>query len=266
MPKHQVLVPLVTPLDANANVCRQSVKQLIQACKPSVDGFLPCLTSGEGWNLSSRQWTDMLSYTLEFAGEAHRVIVGIELPTTAQVIERAELAQALGAKEIMVTSPFEKGLTQQQMLAHYHAIHAHSPLDLLVYNEVALSGNEKNFETLLSIARLERVTGLKDSPSQDRTQTQINSIRREGVDYFIGWERQLASSLVSDGNVVSLANLEPALCRVACRAYQPEVADLVNELSEAFSLGEDDWYAHVKRELAARGVLSTSLTTQEGAR
>ncbi|WP_248750493.1 dihydrodipicolinate synthase family protein [Pseudomonas sp. MWU15-20650] len=265
MSKHHVLVPIVTPLDSNGNVCRQSVKRLMHACKPLVDGFIPCLTSGEGWNLSCQQWTDMLRYTLEFADEAHRVVVGIERPTTREVMERAELAHTMGAKEIMLTSPFGDGVTQQQILEHYQAVHDSSPLDLMVYNEAALSGNEKSFETLLDIARMERVTGLKDSPSQARTQAQINMIRQEGVDYFIGWEHQLAGDLVSDGNVVSLANLEPALCRVACRARQPEIADLVSRLNEKFSLGEDDWYAHVKRELVARGMLSSAVTTQERA-
>lgn len=263
MPKHQVLVPLVTPLDAHANVCRHSVQQLVRACGPLVDGFIPCLTSGEGWNLSVAQWTDMLRYTLEFAGHTHRVVVGIELPTTEEVIERAELAGELGAREIIVTSPFAEGTSQEHILAHYQAIHSRTPLDLLIYNESALSGNEKSFDTLLVIARLERVTGLKDSPSQARTQAQIARIRQEGVDYFIGWEHDLAGELLSDGNIVSLANLEPALCRVACLGPQPEVAAIVARLNETFCLGEDDWYAHVKRELAARGVLRSSLTTQE---
>lgn len=262
MSRHQVLVPLVTPLDADANVCRQSVKQLVRACGSLVDGFIPCLTSGEGWNLSAAQWTDMLTYTLEFAGDTHRVVVGIELRTTQEVIERAERARELGAREIIVTSPFAPGTSQEQIVEHYRAIHSSTSLDLLVYNESALSGNEKSFDTLLKIARLERVTGLKDSPSQARTQAQIDRIREEGVDYFIGWERELAGALVSDGNVVSLANLEPALCRLACRAKQPEVAAIVARVNETFSLGEDDWYAHVKRELAARGVLRSALTTQ----
>jgi len=266
MSKHQVLVPIVTPLDSCGNVCRQSVKQLMQACKPLVDGFIPCLTSGEGWKLSLDQWTDMLQYTLEFADKTHRVVVGTELATTQAVIERAELASALGATEIMVTSPFGDGITQQHILQHYKSIHDNTTLDLLVYNEASLSGNEKSFETLLDIARLERVTGLKDSPSQERTQAQIDRIRSEGVDYFIGWENQLASDLVSDGNVVSLANLEPALCRVACRSRQPEIAGLVSELNEKFALGEEDWYAHVKRELVARGVLGSAATAQEWAR
>lgn len=265
MSRHQVLVPLVTPLNADAKVCRQSVKQLVRACGPLVDGFIPCLTSGEGWNLSEGQWTDMLRYTLEFAGDSHRVVAGIELPTTPEVIERAELARKLGAREIIVTSPFTAGISQEEIVAHYQAIHSSTPLDLLVYNESALSGNEKSFDTLLKIARLERVTGLKDSPSQARTQAQIDRIRGEGVDYFIGWERELAGALVSDGNVVSLANLEPALCRLACRAKQPEVAALVARLNDTFFLGEDDWYAHVKRELVARGVLRSGLTTQKQA-
>ncbi|MFK3906927.1 dihydrodipicolinate synthase family protein [Pseudomonas monteilii] len=263
MSSPSVLVPLVTPLDTQGNVCRQSVERLIRACSPHVDGFIPCLTSGEGWSLSTEQWSDMLRHTLACAGATHRVIVGIELATTEAVIERAALAAELGAQAIMVTSPFGGRLDQPALVAHYRAIQAASDLELLVYNEAALSGNEKSLETLLAIARLPRVTGLKDSPSAPRTQAQIDQLRQAGLAYYIGWEKDLAGEHVNDGNVVSLANLEPALCRVACQPRQPQVATQIGRLDELFSLGEDDWYAHVKRELSARGVLDCALTTQE---
>lgn len=263
MSKHQVLVPLVTPLDAQGAVCRQSVQQLVYSCAGVVSGFIPCLTSGEGWRLSEQQWADMLLYTLEFASDSHRVVAGIELPSTEAVIQRAALAEQLGAKAIMVTSPFGGQLHQDQLLSHYQRIHEQVPLELLIYNEAALSGNEKSFETLLQIARLPRVTGLKDSPTQPPSQAQVDRLRSEGIDYFIGWEHQLAGTLLSDGNVVSLANIEPTLCRIAAEPHQPAIAGLVEALDKRYGLGEEDWYAHVKRELVGRGVIGTALTVQE---
>jgi 4-hydroxy-tetrahydrodipicolinate synthase len=173
------------------------------------------------------------------------------------VIEYALLAQELGAQAVMFTSPFASGTSQQDIIEHYRAVHDAISLDIFIYNESALSGNEKTFETLLAIAQLPRVIGIKDSPSQPRVQSEINQLRNEGLDYFIGWEMLLARDLESDGNVVSLANLEPALCRLAIGARQTSVGTLVETLNEHFELGADDWYAQVKKELKARGIITT---------
>jgi 4-hydroxy-tetrahydrodipicolinate synthase len=198
----------------------------------------------------------MLELTLAHAQDK-TVIAGIERATTAEVIEYALLAQELGAQAVMFTSPFASGTSQQDIIEHYRAVHDAISLDIFIYNESALSGNEKTFETLLAIAQLPRVIGIKDSPSQPRVQSEINQLRNEGLDYFIGWEMLLARDLESDGNVVSLANLEPALCRLAIGARQTSVGTLVETLNEHFELGADDWYAQVKKELKARGIITT---------
>lgn len=253
--KH-VYVPLITPLDEHSHVCEASVRRLLHSSRPFVDGYIPCLTSGEGWRLGKRDWQRMLELTLAHAQDK-TVIAGIERATTAEVIEYARLAQNLGAQAVMFTSPFASGTSQQDMIDHYRAVHDATLLDIFIYNESALSGNEKSFDTLLAISQLPRVIGIKDSPSQPRVQSEIGRLRNEGLDYFIGWEMLLAGELESDGNVVSLANLEPALCRLAIGARQTMVGGLVATLNEQFELAADDWYAHVKKELKARGVIST---------
>lgn len=260
-----IFVPLISPLDDQSQICEASVRQLLHCSHPYVDGYIPCLTSGEGWRLERREWQRMLELTLAHAQE-RTVIAGIERGTTAEVLEYAKLAQELGAHGVMFTSPFAKGTTQEEIIAHYRAVHDATSLDIFIYNESALSGNEKSFETLLTIARLPRVIGIKDSPSEPRTQQQIQQLRAEGLDYLIGWEMSLARDLESDGNVVSLANLEPALCRLAIGARQQVVAQWVETLNGYFDLGADDWYAQVKKELKARGVITTDrVLAEEGA-
>ncbi|UVK96955.1 dihydrodipicolinate synthase family protein [Pseudomonas sp. B21-048] len=251
-----IFVPLISPLDEQSRICEASVHRLLHCSRPFVDGYIPCLTSGEGWRLGREDWRRMLELTLAHAQDK-TVIAGIERATTAEVIEYALQAQELGAQAVMFTSPFASGTSQQDIIEHYRAVHDAISLDIFIYNESALSGNEKTFETLLAIAQLPRVIGIKDSPSQPRVQSEINQLRNEGLDYFIGWEMLLAKDLESDGNVVSLANLEPALCRLAIGARQTSVGTLVETLNEHFELGADDWYAQVKKELKARGIITT---------
>ncbi|MCF5067845.1 dihydrodipicolinate synthase family protein [Pseudomonas syringae] len=252
----QIFIPLISPLDDQSRICESSVRRLLHCSQPFADGYIPCLTSGEGWRLDADNWRRMLQLTLANA-QGKKVIAGIERTTTAEVLEHALLAQKMGAHGVMFTSPFISGTRQEDIFDHYQTIHDATDLDIYVYNESALSGNEKTFDTLLAIARLPRVKGLKDSPSLPRTQPQIEQLRKEGVAYFAGWEMDLARELETDGNVVSLANLEPGLCRLAIPARQQSVANLIETLNGYFDLGADDWYAQVKKELKARGVITT---------
>lgn len=51
--------------------------------------------------------------------------------------------------------------------------------------------------------------------------------------------------------------------RSAIGARQTAVGALVETLDQHFELGADDWYAQVKKELKARGVISTDRVIAE---
>ncbi len=258
-----ILIPLVTPLDADGQVCEQSVARLIESTHAYAAGYIPCLTSGEGWKLSERQWRDMLCYTLRHAGK-RVVIAGIEQPTTQQVLTHAQAAQELGATACMLTSPFGADISQSDTLAHYRAVHDATEIALYIYNESALSGNRTELQTLLEIANLPRVVGIKDSGDADGCSLPIAEFQGRGVAYYVGWESRLQAAVEADGCVVSLSNLEPGLCveamRSADRAFQSEV----NRLCQRYSLDADDWYRHVKVELKRRGVIDSAALVEGG--
>src|SRR3989338_4627146 len=239
MSRSGTFIPLITPLDENGLVCRQSVAQLLAHGRHAVSGYIPCLTSGEGWNLSLDQWSDMLRYTLAEAGE-QTVIAGIERGSTAEVLDYARQAAELGARAIMLTSPFGAEVEQPAILAHYRAVHDGTDLDIYIYNESSLSGNETAFETLLQIAELPRVVGIKDSSEQPRSPGQIAALQARGLAYYLGWEHHPAGDLPAGGHVVALANLEPMLCRMALDRTEPAMQREISRLSEAYDLFSED--------------------------
>ena len=254
-----VLVPLITPIDDTGAVCRRSVARLIACSQAVAAGYVPCLTSGEGWRLDRSQWEAMVRATLELAAP-RTVIAGIERPTTDGVIELARIARRVGVGAIMLTSPFGPEVDQAATLEHYRRVHDAAELPVYLYNESSLSQNETAFETLLAVAELPRVVGIKDSVAGGRDPAQIAALRSRGLAYYIGWEHQLAAGVPADGCVVSLANLEPALCQVAVRSADPVLRAEVLRLTEAYGLTADDWYRHVKQALRARGVIASDRT------
>lgn len=250
-------VPLVTPLTEQGEVCPTGVARLIANTTRHATGFIACLTSGEGWLLDETRWEAMLRATLAVAG-GQRVIAGIERATTAEVVRYATKAQALGAQAVMFPTPFGTEVTQAEMVAHFTAVHDATDLKLYIYNETSLSQNTATLETLLEIARLPRVVGIKDSPPELRSQADIDRLRNAGLAYYLGWEHWLCTGLESDGQTVSLANLEPAVCRLATRSSDPALREFIGELTVRFGLDQEDWYRHIKEELTERGILASN--------
>ncbi|MCG2580894.1 MAG: dihydrodipicolinate synthase family protein [Marinobacter sp.] len=256
MSKQGIFIPLITPLDELGRVCNASVARLVAQSRESATGYIACLTSGEGWRLADHQWEAMVRATLAAARD-RIVIVGLERPTTDAVLALALRAEALGARAVMLTTPFGPAVSRGAMLEHYRRIHDATGLDLYLYNESALSGNATDFDTLMAVAELPRVVGIKDSPEQPRTEQEIEALRSQGLAYYIGWEECLAAGLPNDGNVVSLANLEPALCRLAVHHSGPQLHDEILRLAQAYQLGADDWYRYLKLQLRQRGIIAS---------
>lgn len=261
--KRGVFVPLITPLDGDGDVCSASVGRLVAHVRPSASGLLPCLTSGEGWLLSRVQWEAMLRATIA-AAEGLPVIVGAERPTTEEVIECGQLAKALGAEGIMLTSPFGKDVPQQRIFEHFRRVHDTCDLDVYIYNETSLAGTATTFETLMAVAELPRVVGIKDSIEAGRPVAEISALQRQHLAYYVGWEHHLGKGLPVDGSVVSMANLEPALCKLGLVSADPVVHAEVLRLNEVYSLAAADWYRHIKQSLWARGIISTPHTVPAG--
>ncbi|AWV00667.1 dihydrodipicolinate synthase family protein [Burkholderia sp. JP2-270] len=259
--KPAIYVPLVTPLNDAGEVCKTGVSRLLANTQRHVTGFIACLTSGEGWLLDEARWEAMLRTTLSIAG-SKRVIAGIERPTTAEAVRYAIKAQKLGAEAVMFPMPFGAAVTQAEMIAHFAAVHEATDLNLYIYNETSLSQNTAHLDTLLEIARLARVVGIKDSPPELRTQADIDALRAHGLVYYLGWEHWLSTGLDSDGQTVSLANLEPAVCYLAARSSDPAIRAFIGELTVKYGLDQEDWYRHIKEELMVRGVLASNRTVE----
>ncbi|OUR91756.1 hypothetical protein A9Q81_17585 [Gammaproteobacteria bacterium 42_54_T18] len=256
MSSKNILIPLITPLNQNRSVCEDSIRALIDRSKNHTTGYIPCLTSGEGWKLTEDQWSDMLEYTRLHA-PSHDVIVGIEKATTSEVLHYAKFAANFLANGLIITSPFGESITQHEIYQHYKEIHDKSGLKIYIYNESELSKNDINAKTLLKISKLKNVVGIKESSNSAEFYSIRNQLKHQGVRIYQGWEDNIVDDNLADGNICSLSNLYPELCLEA--AIQPsddlkvEIANLCND-HKIFS---ENWYAHIKDYLSETGVIAS---------
>lgn len=255
------IVPLVTPLGSTGTVACSDVDQLIGSVHGKVTALMPTLSSGEGWLLTERQWTDMVSFTRKYS-RGLPVLAGVQLATTVEVIERARVAAALGADGVVVTTPFHAELSQEEMYQHYRILRESVAVPLFLYNESALSGNEIEVDTLRRICELPDVVGIKESSgSAERTREIVAAL--PGVPVFQGWENLLVQTEGVAGFIGPLANLEPALCNAMLAKPTPVLQAAIDAACERYGLFRDDWYRWVKRILHRRGVLNTDAIVQQ---
>jgi 4-hydroxy-tetrahydrodipicolinate synthase len=249
-----IIPPLVTPVDFDGNVCEQSVKNLVDFVRPYSTALMPTLSSGEGWALNDQQWEDMIRFTIKHSSGLP-VLAGVEYKTTEEVVEKVRKAQALGVDAIVVTTPFRKDITQDEIYQHFQQI-KEVGVPVFIYNEEAISGNLIEYETIERICKLGNVVGIKEaSGSADFTKRLVDS----GLDIpvFQGWEHLCYQSKGVDGYIVPLANLEPKVCSEMLRNPTAEKQSEIDSLCKKYNLLLDDWYVFLKNELQQRGTIAT---------
>jgi len=256
MPGKNILIPLITPLNQNRRVCEDSVRALIDRSKNHTTGYVPCLTSGEGWKLTEEQWSDMLQYTRLHA-PSHDVIVGIEKSTTSEVVHYAKLAEKFLANGIIITSPFGESISQDEIYQHYKTIHDRSDLRIYIYNESELSKNTTGTDTLLKISKLPNVVGIKESSNSAEFDSIRNQLKKQSVRIYQGWEDNIVDDELADGNICSLSNLYPALCLEAATQPSDYLKTEIEHLCKDHQIFSENWYAHIKDYLSETGVIAS---------
>ncbi|GAA1990103.1 dihydrodipicolinate synthase family protein [Kitasatospora viridis] len=252
-----VTAALVTPLTPAGAVAEADVARLVGSLRDHVAALLATLSTGEGWALTPEQWRDMVAATVRHA-QGVPVLAGIELPTTAQVVERIAWARELGAAAVVATTPYGPEVEQAEMVRHFAALAA-AGLPVLVYHESELSGNKTELATLLEICRIPGVVGVKDSSNSVEFIKELIAAE-PGVAVYQGMEELLLDSGPVDGYVIALSCVEPAFCAGLFQDPAPAKLPELLAMCKRYGLDREDWYVAVKDELHRRGVLSSART------
>lgn len=253
-----IIPPLVTPLDEHGKVCEQSVKNLIDVVSPYAAAVMPTLSSGEGWALHDKQWEAMVQFTLKHS-LGLPVLAGIEYETTEKVVAKARVAQSMGVDAVVVTTPFGKNITQEQIYRHFEQIRDVGIL-VFIYNEQAISGNSIGYDTMERICGLGNIVGIKEaSGSADFTKRLVKRLVDSGIDVpvFQGWEHLCYQSNGVDGYILPLSNLEPRLCSEMLENPTAEKQSDIDTLCRKYNITGSDWYVWLKKELHQRGIIAT---------
>ena len=207
-------VALVTPFCEDGSV---DLEALHDHVKFQIDGnvgfMVPCGTTGESATLSIEEHSIVVRETANAAQGKVPILAGAGGNNTADVILRARAVKEAGANAIVSVSPAYNKPSQRGIVEHYRALAAAVECPIVVYNVPGRTSSNILPETLMSLAEIDNIVGVKEASSNI---SQIMTIIRERPQGFLvlSGDDYLTLPLIAagaDGVISVVANEAPGL-------------------------------------------------------
>lgn len=132
--KPGIYVASVTPYDAENKVSGDRLQALMERnLKEGAAGFFLGGSSGECWLISHEERVQVFEAATAYKDQT-RLIAHCGAMSTAEAVEYAVAAKALGYEEIAATAPFYYAFTPQQICDYYYDIYKATDIPVIVYN------------------------------------------------------------------------------------------------------------------------------------
>ncbi|MDA0782321.1 MAG: 4-hydroxy-tetrahydrodipicolinate synthase [Rickettsiales bacterium] len=178
------ITALITPFK-DGKVDERKFADFVQwQIKEGIHGLVPCGTTGESPTLTHERHNQVIDICVEAAEGKVPVIAGAGSNSTAEAINLAQHAQKAGADAILVATPYYNKPNQEGLYRHFKAIHDAADIPMILYNIPGRSVIDMKDETIVRLAELENVVGIKDATGDlSRVGSLINKL--EGREFCL---------------------------------------------------------------------------------
>lgn len=228
------IVALVTPMDEKGNVCRSSMKKLIDYhVANGTSAIVSVGTTGESATLSHEEHGDVVMLTTELADGRIPVIAGTGANATAEAISLTQRFNDSGIVGCLTVTPYYNRPTQEGLFQHFKAIAEHTDLPQILYNVPSRTGCDMLPET---VGRLEskNIIGIKEATGNLSRVHQIKELVSDDFILLSGDDATALDFMQLGGNgVISVtANVAARdmadMCKLAAAGHFDE-ARVINQ-------------------------------------
>jgi len=201
---------MITPFRPDGSVDEKALASFVQwQIREGIHFLVPCGTTGESVTLSHGEYLAVVRITLEVAAGRVPVIVGAGGNDTAKVIALVQELEQLGADGILSVSPYYNKPTQEGIYQHFRAIAQSTSLPILVYNVPGRTSSNIVPDTLLRLADISNIVGVKEA-SGDISQIGEICTRAAGSFRILSGDDALTLPVIALGGhgVISVASNE----------------------------------------------------------
>ncbi len=158
------MTALVTPFDRNGKVHEEHLRRIIEfQIAGGIDAIVPCGTTGEASTLEYDEHFRVCELTVEIVGKRAKVIIGGGSNNTHRAIDLTRFSRKIGADAVLSVGPYYNKPTQEGHYQHFKAIAESADIPIIIYNIPGRTGVNIEPDTLLRLAEIPNIVGVKEA-------------------------------------------------------------------------------------------------------
>ena len=215
------IVAIVTPMTADGGLDLPRFKALIDwHVAEGTDGIVVVGTTGESPTVDFDEHFRLIEKAVEFSAGRVPVIAGTGGNSTKEAIALTQHAAKAGADYSLSVVPYYNKPTQEGLYRHFKAIAEASDIPVILYNVPGRTVADLQNETVLRLAQVPHIVGLKESTANVERVTELFAKMPKGFLVFSGDDASALSYMLLGGHgVISVtANVAPRLMHEICAA------------------------------------------------
>ncbi|MCG5030514.1 4-hydroxy-tetrahydrodipicolinate synthase [Mesosutterella sp. OilRF-GAM-744-9] len=224
------MIAIVTPMREDGSIDYDSYQKLIDwQVREGADAIVSMGTSGESPTVSFQEHTDVVKAAVEAVGGRVPVVAGTGANSTVEAVRLTQEARAVGADYSLQVVPYYNKPTQEGLFRHFSTVAKEGGLPVILYNVPSRTGRDMTNETVLRLAEVPGIAGLKDATGDlARAESLLAALPKDsGFALYSGNDDSALSLMLAGGQgVISVtANVAPRLMHeMAAAAIAGDVA------------------------------------------
>lgn len=198
----------VTPFDEYGQV---DMKQFEKLLKHLLDHKSTAIvvtgTTGESPTLNAIEKLRVWESAVDFVDGKVQIIAGIGTNNTKTTIHNAKLAEEAEVDALLVVVPYYNKPSQKGLIKHFNMVAENTELPIILYNIPARCGTELTIETILELAKIPNIIGIKESTGDLELLTKLKLLLPDEFLLYSGDDALYLDTLKMGGaGVVSVAS------------------------------------------------------------
>src|SRR5699024_4299942 len=159
-----VSTAMVTPVTADGDIDFTLTEQLIEHLLANgTDAIIVAGTTGESPTLSTEEYEQLVSFTVNQVNGRVSVVAGAGSNCTKKSIGQVKLAEKCGVDGVMLVTPYYNKPNQEGLYAHFSTIAKETSLPVLLYNIPGRSVINMVPETVIELAKIDNIVAIKEA-------------------------------------------------------------------------------------------------------